>query len=80
MRISILEIQKIPYGQSSWTWVTIPIGASFRELADRVKTLLGKLDSVRSSKERGSSVSSKSKVLFHKFMEQVQKIFENRNI
>ena len=34
--------------------------------ADRVKTLLGKLDSVRSSQERGSSVSSKSKVLFHK--------------
>ncbi len=39
--------------------------------ADRVKNLLGKLDSVRSSQERGSSVSSKSKVLFHKFMEQV---------
>ena len=45
--------------------------------ADRVKTLLGKLDSVRSSQERGSSVSSKSKVLFHKFMEQLERIFKN---
>ncbi len=45
--------------------------------ADRVKTLLGKLDSVRSSQERGSSVFSQSKVLFHKFMEQLEKIFKN---
>ncbi len=46
--------------------------------ADLVKTLLGKLDLVRSSKERGSNVSSKSKVLFHKFMEQIEKVFKNR--
>ena len=39
--------------------------------------LLGNLDSARSSQERGSSVSSKSKVLFHKFVEQVEKIFKN---
>ena len=45
--------------------------------ADRVKTLLGKLDSVRSSQERGSEVSSPSKALFHKFVEQVDQIFQN---
>ncbi len=52
-------------------------GSMGKKPAVRVKTLLGKLDSVRSSKDRGSSVSSKSKVLFHKFMEQVEKIFNN---
>jgi hypothetical protein len=45
--------------------------------ADRVKTLLGKLDSVRGSQERGSKVSTQSKALFHKFMEQVEHIFKN---
>jgi len=45
--------------------------------ADRVKTLLAKLDSVRSSQERGSEVSSPSKAQFHKFVEQVDKIFKN---
>ena len=45
--------------------------------ADRVKTLLGSLDSVRSSQERGSEVSTQSKALFHKFMEQVGQIFKN---
>jgi len=45
--------------------------------ADRVKTLLGKLDSVRSSEERGSEVSSESRGLFHKFMEQADQIFKN---
>ena len=45
--------------------------------ADRVKILLGKLDSVRSSQERGSEVSSESRVLFHKFMEQADQIFKN---
>jgi ParB-like chromosome segregation protein Spo0J len=44
---------------------------------DRVKTLLGKLDSVRSSQERGSEVSTQFKALFHKFMEQVEHIFKN---
>jgi hypothetical protein len=45
--------------------------------ADRVKTLLAKLDSVRSSQERGSEVSNASKPLFHKFVEQVDQIFKN---
>ena len=45
--------------------------------ADRVKTLLGKLDSVRRTQERGSSVSRQSKSLSHKFMGQVEKIFKN---
>ena len=45
--------------------------------ADRVKTLLGKLDLVRRSQERGSSVSKQSKSLSHKFMGQVEKIFKN---
>ncbi len=45
--------------------------------ADRIKTLLGKLDSVRGSRDRGSKVSSQSKKLFHKFVEQVEKIFNN---
>ena len=44
---------------------------------DRIKRLLGKLDSVRGSRDRGSKVSSQSKKLFHKFMEQVDKIFNN---
>jgi len=45
--------------------------------ADRVKALLGKLDSVRRTQERGSSFSRQSKVLSHKFMGQVEKIFKN---
>ncbi|GAF99255.1 unnamed protein product, partial [marine sediment metagenome] len=45
--------------------------------ADRVKTLLGKLDLVRRSQERGSSVSKQSKSLSHKFMGQLEKIFKN---
>jgi len=44
---------------------------------DRIKVLLGKLDSVRSSQERGSEVSGLSKTLFHKFMEQVDGIFKS---
>ncbi len=39
--------------------------------------LLENFDSVRRSQERGSSVFSQSKVLFHKFMEQLEKIFKN---
>ncbi len=38
--------------------------------------LLAKLDSVRRTQERGSSVFSQPKVLFHKFMEQLEKIFK----
>ena len=45
--------------------------------ADRVKTLLGKFDSVRASKERGSTVSDHSEQLFNKFVEQLEKIFKN---
>ena len=45
--------------------------------AERVKALLGSLDSIRSSQERGSEVSTQSKALFHKFMEQVEQIFKN---
>jgi hypothetical protein len=42
-----------------------------------VKTLLGKLDSVRRTQERGSSVSRQSKGLSNKFIGQVEKIFKN---
>ena len=45
--------------------------------ADRIKTLLRKLDSMRSSQTRGSEVSNRSKALFHKFVEQVEGIFKN---
>jgi len=45
--------------------------------ADRVKTLLGKLDAVRTSKARNSEISRESKLLFYKFVEQVEKIFKN---
>ncbi len=48
-----------------------------KKAADRVKTLLGRLDSVRRSQERGSSVSKQSKSLSHKFMGQEEKIFKN---
>jgi len=43
----------------------------------RVKTLLGKLDSVRSSQERGSVVAGPPRKLFHKFVEQVDQVFKN---
>ena len=42
-----------------------------------MKTLLGKLDSVRRTQERGSSVSRQSKGLSNKFIGQVEKIFKN---
>jgi hypothetical protein len=45
--------------------------------ADRVKTLLGKLDSLSRTQERGSSVSRESKMLSNKFIGQVEKIFKN---
>ena len=44
---------------------------------DRVKTLLGKLDSLRASKKRGSRVSSPSKQLFHSSVEQLEEIFKS---
>ncbi len=43
--------------------------------ADRVKALLGQLDSVRSSQIRGSEVSGHTKALSHKFMGQVEQVF-----
>ena len=45
--------------------------------AGRVRALLRKLDSVRTSRERVSKVSSPSESLFHKFVEQVDRIFKN---
>ncbi len=44
--------------------------------ADRVKSLLGKLDSVRRSQVRRSEVSGHSKALSRKFAGQVEKIFK----
>ncbi len=44
---------------------------------DRVKALLGKLDTMRRSQERGSDVSGHSKTLSNKFIGQVEKIFKN---
>jgi len=45
--------------------------------ADRLKTLSARLDSVRSSQERGYEVSTQPKALFHKFVEQAEQIFKN---
>jgi len=45
--------------------------------ADRVKSLIGKLDSVRRSQVRRSEVSGHSKALFHKFVKQLEKILKN---
>jgi len=43
----------------------------------RLKNLLSKLDSIRRSEDRGSSISEESNDLSHKFMGQVEKIFKN---
>ena len=43
---------------------------------DRVKTLLGKLHSITSSQIRGSKVSKKAKLLFNKFVKQVENILK----
>ncbi len=48
-----------------------------RKPADWVKTLLARLDSVRSSQERGYEVSTQPKALFRKFVEHVEQIFNN---
>jgi hypothetical protein len=42
-----------------------------------VKTLLGKLDSVRRSKELGYEVATQARLTSHKFMGSVEKIFKN---
>ena len=44
---------------------------------ERLKTLLGKLDLVRRSKQRGSEISDDAKPLSHKFVGQVEKTFKN---
>jgi ParB/RepB/Spo0J family partition protein len=43
----------------------------------RVRTLLGKLNSVINSKNRGSQISNEAELLLHKFVQQVEAIFEN---
>jgi hypothetical protein len=45
--------------------------------ADRLKTLLGKLDSVRRSKELGYEVGTQARLTSHKFVGSVEKIFKN---
>ena len=45
--------------------------------ADRVKTLLGKLDSARRSKELGYEVLTQARLTSHKFVGSVEKIFKN---
>jgi hypothetical protein len=42
---------------------------------DRVSALLGKLDSVKASQERGSEVKKEAKRLFNKFIEQLEPVF-----
>lgn len=42
---------------------------------DRVKWLLGRLDAVATSQRRGSEISAPAEALFHRFMEQVERIF-----
>jgi len=44
---------------------------------DRVRTLLGKLKSMRRSKERGYNVSKELRQTSNKFVRRVEKIFEN---
>ena len=44
---------------------------------ERVHKLLSKLDSIRVSKDRGSLVSKEADVLFYKYVEQVESIFQN---
>ncbi len=45
--------------------------------ADRVKTLLGKLDSVRRSKELGYEVGTQARLTSHKFVGSGEQIFKN---
>jgi len=52
-------------------------GSMGKNPVDRVKTLLGQLDSMRRSKERGSSITDEIKCLSNKFVGQVKKIFKN---
>ncbi len=52
-------------------------GSMGKKPADRVKTLLVKLDSVRRCKERGFNVSEEIKCTSNKFVGRVRKIFAN---
>ncbi|MEE9418793.1 MAG: hypothetical protein V3W43_04910, partial [Desulfatiglandaceae bacterium] len=45
--------------------------------ADRVKTLLGKIDSVRRSRERGFNPAKETKQTSNKFVGRVEEIFNN---
>lgn len=45
--------------------------------ADRVKTLLGKIDSVRRSRERGFNPAKETKETSNKFIGRVEKLFNN---
>ena len=49
---------------------------AWREPVERVKRLLGRLDAVHVSRERGSGVSGEGERLFYKFVEQVAAIFD----
>ncbi len=51
--------------------------AMSKKLADRVKALLGKLDSMRRSKERGYDITEDIKHTSNKFIGRVEKIFKN---
>ncbi|MBW2341990.1 MAG: hypothetical protein JRF50_16860, partial [Deltaproteobacteria bacterium] len=48
----------------------VPMG---KNPAERVKTLLGRLDSIRRSKERGYNVSEEISHTSHKFMGRIEK-------
>ena len=46
---------------------------------DRVKTLLGKLDSAIRSKERGFTAAEETILTSNKFVRRIENIFANRN-
>jgi len=48
-----------------------------KDPADRVKTLLGKIDSVRRSKGLGYEVGTQARLTSHKFVGSVEQIFQN---
>ncbi len=57
---------------------TCPMSRADPEVfSDRVKTLLGKLKSMRRSKERGYNASKELRHTSHKFVRRVEKIFKN---
>ena len=52
-------------------------GSMGKNPVDRVKTLLGKLDSMRRNQERGYDVSEEIRHTSNKFVGRVEKIFKN---